>query len=480
MAHMMRYPLLLGGLFLAASCTLAPVPDRGMLNNRFPERFQAWEDPRGAVKGEKGDEIRVEMRDKPGATWSDSFPDAALQADARSMGLHNYAVAAARSRVAQAAAAFGVQRSALFPSVDATTDVERRRIREEGSTSTDTLIAFGQALNWELDIWGRLQSRKEAAGLTLSEQSALADQTLLDLQTLLVETWLAYHTAVRLETVINRQQETNTRFLELTELRFAQGQGSALDVLQQRGRLKATQRELPGVVSRQQQAANAYAVLLGQMPGRAALPRADWPRLGPLVDLPAPDTLMMRRPDLRAAFLALLAADHEVAAAIADRLPRLSIGLGLSVSGDSLSNIGDAFDLGATAGLLAPVFDAGRRKAVVLDRQAQVSEALSDLEQAMHVAVQEVEDGLVAEKALFRELGLLDQEISHAGQTVAEARQSYVNGQGSYLNVLDALETYQTLLQEQVSLERDAALNRAGLLKALGASWGSGKRSENK
>ena len=455
MAHMIRYPAFLMTFLLAASCTLAPVPDRGTFDNRFPERFLSL----------------ASSTETMSVTWGDSFPDNALQEDVQAIALKNYEVAAARFRVAQAAAAFGVQQSALFPSIDATADVARRRIREDGERSTDTLIGFGQALNWELDIWGRLQSKKKAAGLTLSEQSALAGQTLLDLQTLLVETWLAYHTALRLEKLVNRQQETNTRFLELTELRFAQGQGSALDVLQQRGRLKATQRELPGVISQQQRAANAYAVLLGRMPGDITLLPANWPSLSPLTGLPAPHTLMMHRPDLRAAFLALLAADHEVAAAIADRMPRLSVGLGLSVSGSSLSKIGDAFDAGVTAGLLAPVFDAGRRKAAVLGRQAQVSEALSDLEQAMRVAVQEVEDSAVVETALFRELELLEQEIAHAGQTVAEARQNYINGLGSYLNVLDALETFQAILREQVILEQDAALNRARLLKALGASW---------
>lgn len=455
MAHMIRYPSLIGCILLAASCSLSPVPDRGTMETRFPEQFLA----------------RQSIEKTMALTWGDSFPDRVLQEDVRTIGLKNHEVAAARFRVAQAAAAFGIQGAALFPSVDVTAEGDARRTREEGESSTDTLIAFGQALNWELDIWGRLRSKKKAAGLTISEQSALAGQTLMDLQTLLVETWLTYQTAMRLEGVLNRQQETNTRFLELTELRFAQGHGNALDVLQQRGRLKATQRELPRVISRQQQATNAYAVLLGQMPGEVKLAPADWPSLGPMTGLPAPNTLMMNRPDLRAAFLALLAADHEVAAAIADRMPRLSIGLELSVSGHSLSSIGDAFDFGATAGLLAPVFDAGRRKAAVLGREAQASEALSDLEQAMRVAVQEVEDSLAGETALFRELVLLEEEIANAGQTVAEARQNYVNGRGSYLNVLDALETYQTMLREQVILEQDAALNRARLLKALGASW---------
>lgn len=452
---MMLYSALLACVLFCTSCSLGPAPDRAVFSHRFPERF--------STRTHGGNPMPV--------TWCESFPDAALQKDVREMGLRNYEVAAARSRVAQAAAAYGVSKAALYPSGDATASGERSRIREDRDSRVETLISFGQALNWELDIWGRLRAKKKAAGLTLSEQSALAGQTLVDLQTLLVETWISHHTSQRLEALLGRQQETNTRFLALTELRFAQGQGSALDVLRQRGRLEAVKRELPRVVSRGRQAANAYAVLMGRMPGSTQLPASAWPCLSPLNRLPAPDALMMRRPDLRAAFFALRAADQEVAAAVADRMPRLSIGLGISVTGNAMSAIGDGGKAAFTTGLLAPVFDAGRRKMVVSEKKALVSESLADLEQAMRVAVREVEDGVVLESALFRERDLLEVEIAHNRQIVAEARQHYINGWDSYLGVLDALETYQAILREKVILEQDIALNRARLLKALGASW---------
>ena len=410
-------------------------------------------------------------------SWSESFTDPALQRDIKALHTQNFELEAARARVEQASAIYGIERADLFPSLDATTGFERKREKEIGEPSeTSSVIAFGGALNWELDIWGRLRAKKEAASLSLQEQKALVDQTSLNLSTVLVESWIAHHTTSKLEVILQQQETTNTQFSELTELRLEQGQGSALDVLQQRGRLAATKREIPSVQADKINAANAYDVLLGHMPDGQDLPLEKWPDIRPFASLPTTKELMESRPDIRAAFLALLAADQNVAAAIADRLPKLSIGLNYSITGNTLSNIGDGQIVSFTSGLLAPIFDAGRRKAEVSRRKAIAKEALADLEQSMLVAVQDIENGLSREQALFRERTLLNEEISIARQTVSKAKLRYINGQENYLSVLSALENLQNLNRREIILQRDLLINRARLLKAFGSPWNSERR----
>jgi len=407
-------------------------------------------------------------------TWEQSFPSKTLGADIRTLMDENFELEAARARVEQAAAAFGIAKATLYPSVKATVSIDRSRIKEDeedGLDETRNTIAFGAALNWELDIWGRLKARKKSTGLSLDEKRALADRTALDLQTLLVECWIAHHAARKLERVLREQHKTNRQYLNLTGLRLATGQGSSLDVLQQQERLMTTERTLPAIVSKRCRSANAYAVLLGRFPDSSNLARDAWPVLQRLSDYPSPRQLMVARPDLRAAFLSLQAADQEVAAAIADRLPRLSIGLTAAASGRSLSHIGDGSLLRVAGGLLAPVFDAGRRKARVAERKAQAREALVVLEQAMRVAVREVEDAAIREGALFDEQRLLQEEIAIAMETVGKATLQYVNGQESFLAVLAALAKQQTLQQDEITVQRELLINRCRLLKALGAQW---------
>lgn len=431
------------------------MPDRQGFSSKLPDKFIAQD-------LQSTDAIPL---------WGDSFDDKTLKRDAQTLWRNNFELEAARARIEQAAASYGISRADLFPTLDATSDFERARTKADGNTDTENTISFGAALNWELDIWGRVRAKKEASRLNLEEQKALLDQTTLNLQTILVESWLSHHAAQKLNAVLRQQEKTNKDFLELTELRLSQSQGSALDVLQQRGRLAATQSQIPAVRAQIRRSANAYDVLMGVMPDGQMNSEARWMDIKPLKAVPNPAQLMLSRPDLRAAFSALQSADNEVAAAIADRLPKISLGLSYNLSGNTLSNIGDGKVLSFTSGLLAPLFDGGRRKAEVLRRKGQVNEALADLEQAMLLAVREVEDRLGDEVALFEELRLLEKEQQIAAQTIEKARLRYMNGQENYLSVLNALENQQQIRQREITLRRDVLINRARLLKALGAQW---------
>jgi NodT family efflux transporter outer membrane factor (OMF) lipoprotein len=450
--------LLLGCFLTIAACTTIPVQHHSDIQAGLPDQF--------AGKGAVTSNSRL--------FWEQSFLSEPLQADVRTLLGENFELEAARARVEQAAAAYGIAGSVFMPSLDGKADFEREREKkdEKGSiTTTQSTISFGGALNWEPDIWGRLKARREAAALSLEEQQALADQTALDLQALLVESWITHHAARKLEQVFLEQKETNAQLLYLTELRLAQGQGNALDVLQQRGRLVTVERALPSATSTRRRAANAYAVLMGFFPDGGDLPEDEWPTLERLSAITTPRQLLMDRPDLRAAFLALQAADYEVAAAIADRLPSLSIGLSYEVSGSGLSKIGHGSVLSFASGLLAPVFDAGRLKAKAAQRKAEARESLAVLEQAVLTAIREVEDALIRERLLFDEQRLLRIEIAIARDTVAKARLRYINGQESYLAVLTSLTELQALQQNEITLQQEMLINRGRLLKALGAKW---------
>ena len=453
-AYLIIPVLLLGCCLLFSSCTVTPVHNRENIPDRLPEQYP------GAGKKISDHQL----------FWEQSFPSQSLCDDILTLMDENFELEAARARVERAAAVYGTEESALMPTVDGQVNIERSRVKEDHATESQNTIAFDIALQWEPDIWGRLRAGRDAAALSFSEQQAREEQAALDLQALLVESWIVHHGAKKLEQVLVAQRATNKQFLNLTELRLALGEGNALDVLQQRGRLAGVERALPAVTSQKRRAANAYAVLLGDLPDGRGPTEDQRPTLERLTALTSPRRLLADRPDLRAAFLALLAADYEVAAAIADRLPRLSIGLSYGVSG-SPSDIAKSTILSLAGGLMAPIFDAGRLKAKVEERKAEVRELLALLEHAMPAAVREVEDAFSLEHALFDEYGLLQNEITISEDTVEKARLRYANGQETYLAVLDALTNLQTLQKNEITLQQELLLNRCRLLKALGAKW---------
>ena len=187
--------------FLLPACSLISTQGYGDPDTRFPDRFSG-----SAPAGSR--EI----------VWKQSFPDNALESDIQMLTRDNFEISAARARVEQAAAEYHISRSALFPSLEAGADFERSRVRQNLRNSTDSLISFGSLLNWEPDIWGRLRRKKEAADLTLAARKETVKDIALNLQTLLVEAWVAHHGARRLEKVLTDLQTTNLDFLNLTEL----------------------------------------------------------------------------------------------------------------------------------------------------------------------------------------------------------------------------------------------------------------------
>jgi outer membrane protein TolC len=443
------------GILWLASCTLIPVQQREDMGTQLPEAFFAA----GQPSGDKG------------LLWQQSFTSPHLQRDGQLLLDTNFELTAARARVVQAAATYGVSRSARLPSIEVGLEGERAKTASRGNTTRTDSIDFEVALNWELDLWGGSKARQRSAALKLQEHEALVDQITLDLQLLLVENWIVHHAARRLGQLLAAQRTVNAQLLELTALRLAQGQGTALDLLQQQRRLTTSDRALPAVDARRRSATNAYAVLMGRLPDGSDLRPEALPRLKPLQGLTSPRRLLNDRPDLRAAFLALQAADQAVAAAIADRLPRLSIGFSYLESGNSLANLGETTLLGATAGLLAPVFDAGRLKAKVTQREAEASESLAVLEQAMLEAVREVEDALLSERTLFEEQRLIKKELLIAQDTVRTTRMRYLKGQENFLAVLLALNRLQNLQVDDLGLQEALLINRCRLLRAIGAKW---------
>ncbi|MCP4345421.1 MAG: TolC family protein, partial [Desulfobacterales bacterium] len=373
----------------------------------------------------------------------------------------------------QAAAVYGIMKSALIPSLDVGASLGRSRTKSSSDNTyvNENAIDFQAALSWEPDIWGKIRNRKDAASLKYDEKLAMFDQIALNLQSLLVETWISYHSESLTENLLTKQRETISNIMSLSVMRLAQGDANIVDVLQQKVNLTGIERLMPGVVSKKKRIVNAYAVLLGCQPTEVCQPAEKWPVIEPLKSLSSPKELITARPDLRAAFLTLKAADHEVAAAIGDRLPTLTIGFKYLITGQKFSDIGRDTAVSLIGGLLTPVFDAGRLKAKLSLKEGQVIEAVAILEHALLKAVQEVEDALIQENALFDEKDLLNKEIRLSMELVDQTRLQYVNGKDSFLEVLNALSKLQVLQQDEIRLKQKLLINRSRLLKALGAKW---------
>jgi len=400
--------------------------------------------------------------------WWRGFGDPVLDRLVEQALSGNLTLRQAWDRLDQASASLGRARAGLYPSLEGTLGASAIHSRSEKRIS----LMAGLAASYELDLWGRVRSSRDAARLDkLASEESLRAAAI----GLAAEVALAWYQLVekhgQLE-LMKEQLATNEKVLELVTIKFRKGQGSSADVLQQRQLVESIRGEQAQVIAQAEVLGLQLALLAGRAPGQPVAPRVH--RLPPLPPLPqtgVPAALLARRPDVRSAHLQVQAADRRAATALAERFPRLSLTAGGSVGavfdgawvGSWLANL--------AANLLAPIFDGGARRAEVERTRAVVAEALHRYGQVVLVALREVEDALARERQQTLLLASLDQQLKISGLVIDQTRQSYLYGGEQYLRVLDAMIRHQALQRARLAAERALREHRIALCRALAGGF---------
>ncbi|MCA8961275.1 MAG: efflux transporter outer membrane subunit [Planctomycetes bacterium] len=413
--------------------------------------------------------------------WWAAFGDDELDHLVRESLERNIDLRVAWDRLRQSVAEARIAGAALLPQVDVNGGASLTRTVQHGGTTatfpgarvrrdeSDDQYFVGLGLGYEVDLWGRIAAQRSAATLRAQATREDAEATALLVSGRITDLWLTVIEQRALRRLVLEQIETNRRFLELTELRLSLGEGSALDVMQQRQQTAATQSELPVVESALEAAVLQLEVLLGRPPTqRLVLTASAFPDLPPWPELPAPAELCGRRPDLRAALRRLEATDEEVAAAVADRLPRLAISLDYDLSAPHLGRLFEREVTSLIGNFVAPLIDGGRRRAEVERRQSLVQQSLGAFAQSFLDALLEVESAIARERHQRVLIDRLREQVDLARQTVEESRSRYSNGLDSFLSVLTALQSLQQVERRFVTESRRLLTIRAELYRALG------------
>jgi NodT family efflux transporter outer membrane factor (OMF) lipoprotein len=413
--------------------------------------------------------------------WWLSFEDPELDALVEQALADNLDLIQAWARLEQATVLARQAAAAQWPEIAIETGYSKSQANFSGgerlgtfSITTERIpLTIGAA--YEVDVWKRIASLKRGAVLDMEATREDLESIAMTLAAQVAEAWFSLVEQSAQTRLLEEQQETGRTFLELTRLRFSQGLASALDVYQQRQQLAATRAEVPLVEAGKEVFRHQLAVLVGDPPRAFEPPETEaLPALPPLPPTGLPSDLLTRRPDVRSAHLRLAAADHRVAAAVADRLPALRIGAETGYESrdfDEIENLFDNWIWSLFANITWPVFDGGRRKAEVDRNKAIVKEALGAYGKVMLQALQEVEDALIQERKQAEFLMELERQVQLAGDTLREARMRYANGLSDYLPVLAALESLQTVERSLITAERQLLSFRVQLYRALGGTW---------
>ncbi len=188
----------------------------------------------------------------------------------------------------------------LVPSLDANGSASTIKTRNDGSTNSRTNLLIGLAAVYEIDLWGRLQAKKDAALFDVHASSEDIQTAALSLAAQLANVWYQLAASYSQLELLGQQQDVNRMGLELIQLRFNAGQIGIADVLQQKQLIESTTGELAQQRSTAKTLEHQLAILTGVSPGMFQMPGP--PALINLPPLPStgvPLDLLANRPDIR-------------------------------------------------------------------------------------------------------------------------------------------------------------------------------------
>ena len=409
--------------------------------------------------------------DTVAADWWQAFGSEELSALVQTAQAQSQDVAAAVARVRQAEASARMAGAPLLPAVTAGVDVSR-----EGRLGGNADVAgngFGAALSasYEVDLWGRLASTRDAARATWQASRFDRDAVQLTVMAGVASAWLQAVALTERLSLAEHNLKTAERLLALVESRARAGAATPLELAQQRGQVASQRRAVGALRQQAEDARTAVAVLLGQADALHIAPMSMLKLSLPSVGAGVPSTLLTRRPDIAAAEARLATADANVAAARAAMLPGLSLTAGIGTGGDRLRRVLDNPVYSLAAALTAPIFDGGRLAAGRDLALAQREELLANYRQAIVEAFADVEVALNAGARLAEQAAAQDEVLAQAQRALTLAESRYRAGAETLLVLLDAQRTL-TAAQDLAVQIRLARLQAAvSLYRALGGGW---------
>ena len=441
-----------------AGCALQspPMPDeirvQSLPNVKVPA---AWSASGGAGGGVADD-------------WLATFRDPQLDALVREALAYNTDLRVAAARVEQAAGFARLAGSAVYPVLNLGAH-GGGKFGGDGSG----LNGLGLFANWELDVWGRARSEREAGSEQYTSAMADAEYARQSIAAMVTKSWILAIEARLQRAIANDIVRSSEQAVGLAGDRLRVGRGDEYDVALAQANLQASRDAARQLALAHEQALRALETLVGRYPAAVVDVPVALPAMPGPVPVGLPSDLLERRPDVIAAEHRVNAAFYKVSEAKAARLPKIALTASVSAISSDLLVLQDhsnpVVSLGAN--LLAPIFNGYALQAQVDIRTAEQTLAIAEYGRVGTRAFGEVEAALSAGFAADEREAILAQAVASNARTLELAQIRYRVGSGDLRAVLQqniALYGARTAL---LQVQGERLVQRVNLHLALGGSF---------
>lgn len=429
-------------VLLMSACTVTP--DRTVVEPELPQQFTA-----------SGESVAPALWWK---AWNEPQLDVLIaQAFADNPGLE-----LTRARLRAAQASLRGSQARLLPNLNMSAEAS------EGfaDSTAEASNRVGLAAAYEVDLWGRVRSQRDASRLEAEASAQDVESAQISLSASVATLWFQIGAARERLALIRTDRRNYEITLNLIETRYRQGQISAGNVLRQRQLLESTRASEAAAQSELARLHNALSETLGgdwRDDWRGA---KDWD-VAALPQTGIPARVVMRRPDVEQAWLRVLAADRNVAAAIAARFPQLDLSASVLSTDAGSNSLFDQWIGSLAASLLGPVFDGGARRADVARQRALLDQRIAEFRQQVLLAFREIQDALAAEQALSVRVASLQEQQRLSDAAVQSLLVQLRHGASDFPSLLDAQISFSAVKRDLLNARQQRTENRITFFRAL-------------
>ncbi|WBO21369.1 efflux transporter outer membrane subunit [Sphingomonas abietis] len=408
----------------------------------------------------------------------------------------------AESRVREARYAVVQARAAGLPSIDGAGNAEYLKFQRigrsdvsdlvdsvtqgsggsTGSTGTPSIptsfhtFSAGFDASWELDIFGGVRRQVEAARAQAEATEWNARDARVSLAAEIAADYLQMRGYQEQQRIAQSEVDRQQRSLDILSHTAQVGLVPQGNAIRQRTQLAQAKAQIAPLEAQARTQMHALAVLVGEQPETliSELSTAQpLPAVPPVIPPGLPVDLIRRRPDVRAAERQLAASTADIGVAVADLYPKIALTAMPQLATAWLGGffLGKTFQLTAQGQASFPIFDFGRRRAVINERKEQREQAYIQWRQTVLGALRDVEDALVRLDAEQRSNAELRGGVDDARRALATVQAQFQVGLQDYTPVLDGqqqlLQAQNSLSQSDVRLREDVA----SFYKAVGGGW---------
>src|ERR1700686_4624053 len=367
--------------------------------------------------------------------WWEIFNDPELNSLEERLTINNQNIKQFFENLMAARALAAQARSQLYPTIGINPSISRSQSSGNLGSSTPTTGTGGTGgtvtttagrqsslfsrpadVSWAPDLWGRIRSQIHAAQYNAQVSAADLENERLIEQASVATFLFELRGQDALRKIFDETIEADKKSVELTRARFETGIDNEISLVQAENALQSAEAAGANLGVARAQFEHAIAMLTGKPASSFSLPVKPLDHSPPSIPIGVPSQLLERRPDIAASERSMAAANAQIGVAVAAYYPNVTLSASGGFESSSLTNLLSYSSRFWSVGrsLSETIFDAGLRRATVLQFEATYNANVAGYRQTVLTAFQQVEDFLAAVRILSKQIELQQEAVKSA------------------------------------------------------------------